>query len=147
MHADARRSRPATGVHTVVERRLEGTFRVWANVSEDQVYTGTKGDGCRRLRGVGARRHDADGSGTRLLYRPPQVDSSEFDDLPPGSPSARRTNVCGHSTALYVMSAAGGRPREVVVSQPLTSVTCSRGALPGDRTCTQTNIGFDAVAW
>ena len=35
---------PSTGLSTTVERRLEAEFRVWANVSEDQVYTGTKGD-------------------------------------------------------------------------------------------------------
>jgi len=35
---------PATGAHVTVERRLEAEFRVWANASEDQVYTGTKGD-------------------------------------------------------------------------------------------------------
>ena len=35
---------PATGAKTTVERRLEAEFRVWVNVSEDQVYTGTKGD-------------------------------------------------------------------------------------------------------
>ena len=35
---------PATGASTTVERRLEAELRVWVNVSEDQVYTGTKGD-------------------------------------------------------------------------------------------------------
>jgi hypothetical protein len=35
---------PATGQHTTVERRLEAELRVWAIASEDQVYTGTKGD-------------------------------------------------------------------------------------------------------
>jgi hypothetical protein len=35
---------PATGAHTVVERRLEAEYRLWALVNEDQVFTGTKGD-------------------------------------------------------------------------------------------------------
>jgi hypothetical protein len=37
-------SDPATGAKATVERRLEAEFRVWANASADQVYTGTKGD-------------------------------------------------------------------------------------------------------
>jgi hypothetical protein len=35
---------PATGAHTLVERRLEAEYRLWAIVNEDQVFTGTKGD-------------------------------------------------------------------------------------------------------
>ena len=35
---------PATGLRVSVERRLEVEFRVWAKVSENQVYTGTSGD-------------------------------------------------------------------------------------------------------
>ena len=50
-------------------------------------------------------------------------------------------------SALYVMSSAAGSLRQVRIRQPLTSATCSRGSLPGRKTCTQTNLGFDHVAW
>jgi dipeptidyl aminopeptidase/acylaminoacyl peptidase len=167
---------------------------------------------------------NADGSEARSLYRPPQIESSERDDLPEGSqlralpsprfspfgwhgdrifltvteadadpdvriavidqdgtgfryltpagsnavrpalspdgrqiafiwypgPGCTRKNgstYCGVSTALYVMSSSGGRARKLVVRQPLTSVTCERGSLPGRKTCTVDNIGFGQVTW
>jgi hypothetical protein len=45
------------------------------------------------------------------------------------------------------MSSSGGRPRKLVLRQPLTSVTCERGSVPGRKTCTVDNIGFGQVAW
>jgi dipeptidyl aminopeptidase/acylaminoacyl peptidase len=183
--------------------------------------TGTIAIGCDRSE---LAVMNADGSGARSLYRPPQIESSERDDLPEGSrlralpspsfspfgwhgerifltvteadadpdvriavinqdgtgfryltpagsnavrpalspdgrhiafiwypgPSCTRKNgstYCGVSTALYVMSSSGGRPRKLVLRQPLTSVTCERGSVPGRKTCTVDNIGFSQVAW
>jgi hypothetical protein len=169
---------------------------------------------------------DADGSNARSLFRPPQIEESEVDDLPEGSAlrklpsvfyrpfawhsgrifmlahqdaSPRRDDIseriavigedgtglrfltppgavdtppalspdgkqiawiwlpgctrgqpqaaCTKSSALYVMDSSGSRIRKVSIRQPLTSVTCSRGSLPGRKTCTRDNIGFDQVAW
>lgn len=180
------------------------------------VETKTVGAGCDRSEL--AVMH-ADGSGARSLYRPPQIEGSQVDDLPEGSglhklpspiftpfawhgnriyvtdgdqrngtriavvgndgtgfryltgrgslsgspalsPDGRHValvwlpgcvtgseTTCGKSPSLYVMSSAGGPLRTVRVRQPLTSATCSRGSLPGRRTCIRTNIGFDRVAW
>jgi hypothetical protein len=53
----------------------------------------------------------------------------------------------GKEMALYVMSSSGGPLRQVRVRQPLMSATCSRGSVPGRKTCTTYNLGFDQVAW
>jgi len=187
------------------------------------VETKTVGIGCSRAE---LAVMDANGSNARSLYRPPQIEESEVDDLPAGSAlhklpnvfyrpfawhggrifvlahedeSPRRDDIseriavigedgtgfryltppgyvgtppalspdgkqiawiwlpgctkgqpqaaCTRSSALYVMDSSGGRIRKVAIRQPLTSATCERGSLPGRKTCTRDNIGFDQVAW
>lgn len=169
---------------------------------------------------------DAGGSSARSLYRPPQIESSQADDLPEGSYLRKLPNVlyrpfgwhgtrifllahedvsprrddfseriavigedgkgfryltppgtidtppalspdgkqiawiwlpgctkgqpqaaCTKTSTLYVMNSSGGGIRKVSIRQPLTSTTCSGGSLPGRKTCTATNAGFQQVAW
>jgi hypothetical protein len=114
---------------------------------------------------VSARRDDfseriavigEDGKGFRYLTPPGTVDappalSPDGKQIAwiwlPGCTKGQPQAACTRSSTLYVMNSSGGGIRKVSIRQPLTSATCSRGSLPGRKTCTQTNIGFSQVAW